>query len=157
MFQAPKLNLTPKEVRYKNNIQRLIEFCSYCQPYDESDVVWIYGDRVELEELFLQCNIAEKYWNKIVQHLHCPNCGHDCIDLTLSIGTKTKFDEEIEKHLAKVHRVYGTVIKEFEQYIEKYPLLAYKHKFAKNSIIFPLFHKFTHFTCRNNVEFFFKS
>lgn len=123
--------LTAKEKRYRDKVQSLIEYCSYCQPYDDGEVVWIMGDRIELCELLYECNVPEKVWDKLVKRLHCSHCGNSSFDLCSEIGMKDKFEKEVEENVNKANKLYGNEVRELEQLLESYPLLAYKHKFAK--------------------------
>ncbi|WP_439484312.1 RES family NAD+ phosphorylase [Cyclobacterium plantarum] len=126
-----KPDLTKKEERYREKVQNLIEYCLYCQPYDEGEAVWIHGDRRELDDVFYECNVPEQYWDNIMEHLHCPNCGLDGFELGLDVGTKTKFEKEVDEHLDKVDSLYGTQVQEFEKLIEQFPMLGHTHKFGK--------------------------
>ena len=128
-----KLNLvsTKKEEHYRKKIQDLIEYCLYCQPYDEGDAVWIFGDRIDLVDLFYKCNVPENYWDNIMKQLYCPNCGLQGFSIGIDVGTKTKIEEEIDKHMVEVYGLYGTEVREFEALIEEYPFLALQHKFGK--------------------------
>jgi hypothetical protein len=131
MDEFEKPELTVKEERYRNNIQSLIEYCLYCQPYDEGEPVWIHGDRIELYELMEDCNIPDNNQEKIAQNLFCPYCGNESFDLTLDVGVKTKFDKDVDKHLGEARRIYGKEIKGLERLLEQYPLLAYQNRLAK--------------------------
>lgn len=131
MDEYSKPKLTAKEEKYKQKIQSLIEYCLYCQPYDDGDAVWIYGERTELDELFHSCNVPEEYWNKIMQHLYCPSCGNSSFDLCLDIGVKTEFDKEVDKHMDEVYGLYGSEVRELEKLLESFQLLAYQNKLAK--------------------------
>ncbi len=126
-----KPELTKKQEHYKNNLQSLIHYCLYCQPYDDGDPVWIYGDRTELTELLYDSEIPEKDWANILPHLYCPFCGHENFVPSLDVGLKTKFEIEVDEHLDSVSKKFDKQIKKFEEELEKTPLLAYKNSFAK--------------------------
>lgn len=126
-----KSELTTKEERYRKKVQSLIEYCLYCQPYDEGDAVWIFGDRMSLDDLFYNCNVPEKYWDNIMEHLVCPNCGNSSFSLGLDIGVKTEFEKDVDKHMNEAYDLYGSEVRELEKLLESYPLLAYQNKLAK--------------------------
>ena len=67
----------------------------------------------------------------VISHLHCPSCGNPSFDEYSDIGVKTRFDIEVDKHLNKVHRLYSAQVKAFEDFLEKFPLLAYSNRFGK--------------------------
>lgn len=123
--------LTSKEEKYRSKVQSKIENCIYCQPYDGGEVFWILGDRIELMELLEICKVPEINWEIIVEHLHCPYCGNISFDLASEIGIKTEFDIEVDKHLAGAKKMYGSLVIELEELLEKFPLLAYSNKLAK--------------------------
>lgn len=126
-----RTELTSKEERYRKKVQSMIEYCFYCQPYDEGEAVWIFGDRTELDYLFDTCNVPEEYWNNIKEHLFCPFCGHSDFSYDEEVGVKTKFEEDVEKHMNEAYHLHGKEVREFENLIESFPLLAYQNKFAK--------------------------
>ncbi len=126
-----KQELTKRETQLRDKVQKLIQYCDYCQPYDEGEVVWILGDKIELYDLLDDCKIPEKSWDKIITHLYCPHCSHSGFGLGLNVGLKTKFDIEVDKHMDEVYAVYGGEVKDFEDHLEKFPLLAYQHSFGR--------------------------
>lgn len=128
-FELPELSKI--EEKHRLRIQSKIEFCVNCQPFDEGEAVWIHGERIELEELLCSLKIPEKYWNNVVQHLSCPNCGNEYFDESDEVGIETKFDREINEHMDKVSKIYGSQVKDFEELLEKFPFLAYSNKFGK--------------------------
>lgn len=128
-FEKPELTKTEK--RYRDKVQSNIEYCLYCQPYDDGEAVWIFGDRTDLYDLFDSCNVPEKYWNKIMSHLYCPHCGNSDFSLGLEVGTKTKFEKDVDEHMDEVYDLYGSQVQELEKLLESFPLLAYQNKFAR--------------------------
>src|ERR1700751_4426961 len=100
--------LTESQDKYRNKIQSKIAYCEYCQPYDDGEIFWLLGNRTELEDLFYGLNVPENYWDKIILHLHCPSCGNTTFNRASDIGTKTKFEAEIDKHMNEVYGLYGS-------------------------------------------------
>lgn len=128
-FSPPELNKI--EEKYRKKVQSLIEYCPYCQPYDEGEVVWIFGEKIELMDLFYQCKVPERYHDKIVEYIVCPSCGFADFDFSVDVGVKTKFEKEVDSHMDKVTSLYGSDVKKFEELLESFPLLAYTNKFGK--------------------------
>lgn len=126
---APELSTI--EERYRKKIQSIIKYCMYCQPYDEGEPVWIYGDRTDMYELFYEYNVPEKYWQNILSHLGCPYCGSESFELGTGIGTETSYEKSINKHIASAQKLYGKEVKKLEQDLENYPLLVLNNKLAK--------------------------
>lgn len=128
-FNLPEL--TKKEERLKNKVQSKIEYCLYCQPYDEGEAVWIYGDRIDLYDLMDDCKVPEESKERIAKHLYCPYCTHSNFTLGLEVGVKTKFEKEVDAHMDEVYGLYGGEVRELESLLEQYPLLAYQNSLAK--------------------------
>jgi hypothetical protein len=123
--------LTKKEEKYVTRVQKQIHYCSYDQSYDSGEVVWIFGDKIELTDLLYNCNIPEENWDKVIAHLSCPSCGHSNFELVEIVGLQTKYDREIEEHTKKAQKKYGKQIKDFELHLEKNPMLGYQHTFGR--------------------------
>lgn len=123
--------LTKKQERYRKKVQSMFEYCLYCQPYDEGDAVWVFGERTSLDDLFYDCNIPEEHWDIIMDHLVCPDCGNSSFSLGLDVGVPTKFEKDVDKHMDEAYQLYGRDVREFEIFLESYPLLAYQNKLAK--------------------------
>lgn len=132
MDEFDKTELTSLEEKYRKKVQAKISNCLYCQPYDGGEAVWIWGDRIGLDELFMDMGVPEKHWENIAEHLGCPYCGNDTFDLTLDVGTKTKYDIEIENHIETAKKKYGIKISALEKLLEASPLLALSSPFAKD-------------------------
>jgi len=123
--------ITKKEQRYVKRIQKHIQYCSYDQSYDGGEVVWIFGDKIELTDLLFDCNVPEESWDNVITHLHCPGCGHSNFELGEIIGLQTQYEREIEDQYKKAKKLYGKQIKEFEKHLEYSPMLGFQHKFGR--------------------------
>jgi hypothetical protein len=128
-FDLPQL--TVKEEKYRQKVQSHIKYCSYCQPYDDGDIVWIYGERTELNELLNECNIPEKHWDKILPHLYCPFSGNEGFDLSIDVGVETRYEKQVHRHVRVAEKLHGKLVTEFEKELVKYPLLAMNNRLAK--------------------------
>lgn len=126
-----KVELSKKAEVYRRKVQAEIQYCVNCQPFDEGEAVWIYGERTDVEGVLDELNVPEKFRNQIVENLCCPNCGNEYFDTSSEVGVKTKFDTEVERHMDKVYRLYGSEVTRFEELLENFPFLAYSDKFAR--------------------------
>lgn len=84
--------------KYQKLIQPHIAYCVTCQPYDEGDVVWVLGDRADLEELFDEYEVPEDLRDELAANLHCQNCGRDLCRYD-NIGLRAKAELEAENML----------------------------------------------------------
>ena len=128
-YEPDQLNV--KEQRLYKKIQADIEYCVYCQPYDDGETVWIHGEQTELQDLMYKYNVPEKSWDRIISNIVCPYCGNSSFDIASDVGVKTQFDIEVDRHMDDVNKLYGSQVQELEKWLEKYPLLALENKFAK--------------------------
>lgn len=126
---TPELN--KKEERYLQQVQNKIYYCSYDQPYDSGEVVWLFGERIELIDLLYDCNIPEENWDSLIAHLECPGCGHSHFELGEIVGLQTKYEKDIEAFTKKAEKKYGKRIKDFQRYLEKSPMLGFQHSFGR--------------------------
>ena len=79
--------------KYQKLIQPHIGYCVTCQPYDEGDVVWVFGDRADLEELFDEYEVPEDLRDELAASLHCQNCGRDlCRYDDIGLRTETELE-----------------------------------------------------------------
>lgn len=127
-FYTPEL--TKKEENYRKRIQAEIIACYNCQPYDSGEPVWIHGEQTEIEDLFYKFNVDEKYWERIVCHLSCRECGTQ-ITLGSNVAIKTEFDVNLEKFIHEAKRSYIKRLESFLQFLQETPLLGYKHWLGK--------------------------
>lgn len=130
-YEDYKSELSSVEERFRKKVQKEIWYCSYDQPYDSGEAVWIFGEKIELTELFYELEVPEEYWENITEHLVCPGCGHSCFELAENVGVQTQYDKEIEKHTKKAQKKFGKKIKEFEEHLEHNPMLGFQHSFGK--------------------------
>ena len=130
MYEDFKEELTSKEERLKNKIQKEIAYCYNCQPYDCGEPVWIYGDRTDIQYLFYRLNIDEEYWNKILDHLFCP-CGNETLTLSCDVGVRTKYEKDLENFVNNSNKAFVKKIENFTKLLENTPFLGYGDSFGK--------------------------
>ncbi|MDP9954785.1 hypothetical protein J2X97_000422 [Epilithonimonas hungarica] len=124
-----KPELTKIEENYRKKIQSEIISCYNCQPYDEGEPVWIFGNKTEIEDLFYKLNVDDKYWNNIIQHLVC-KCGTE-LDFGSDVGVKNKYEKDLEIFVKKSNQKFVKKINEFRSLLIKTPLLGYQNSFGK--------------------------
>ena len=124
-------DLSVKEELYRSKIQSKIYYCLNCQPFDGGEAFWIQGDRISVNELFEKSRIPEKYWENILPHLYCPNCGTSYFDIWSDVGMRTKYEKELSDHESKAKKIYGKHVVRLEEHLQNYPMLAYQNKFAQ--------------------------
>lgn len=132
MDEFEKPNLSPKEKGVLKKVQSEIAYCIYCQPYDSGEAVWIFGDKVDLDDLIFKYTDSEKTIKKIKIHLYCPHCGHDNFTWDEEIGVKTEYENKADELMEEVAILHGTDLKDLKELIDKNPLLVYKNPLAQN-------------------------
>ena len=118
-------------------LQKEIEYCITCQSYDGGEVVWIWGERTDLEELFDQFRIPENLRDEIAEKLRCPNCG--CyFERGADYGKKSESEKNREQLLDRQYanwiKAYTPKLKDFDLFIKKYPYLGASHKLGAKII-----------------------
>jgi hypothetical protein len=117
--------------KYFEKIQNEICYCIYCQPYDGGDCIWVFGEEIELDDLFDKYNVPKKYRDSIAQHLSCPNCGREVFERFEKVGLEDPADREIKYLTNRAERKFGRKIDEFQRYLELYPALALNNSLGK--------------------------
>jgi hypothetical protein len=113
-----------KEVRKR--LLKEIAGCWNCQPWEESEPVWL-GPHRNLIDLLEEQDVPEKLFPEILEGLHCPRCGTDFDDPWVEVETKSQYDRNVEYLLEKIQSpelVYK--LSTFSEFLEKYPYLGLK-------------------------------
>lgn len=131
MNEFSKLELTKREEKYLKCVQSKIEYCIYDQPWEDSEPVWMLGERTDIEDLLDNCDVPKKSRKNILNNLYCPSCGNEVFELASDVGVKTRFELEVEKHMDEAYGLYGDGVRLLEDELEKFPLLALSNKIAK--------------------------
>ena len=120
-----------KEIeKYLELIQPHIAYCDTCQPYDGGDVVWIFGNRINLEDLFDEYEIPDNLREELAENLYCQNCRRELCRYD-DIGLKTQTELEADKRWDDWHQNYDWKIEEFGDFLEKYPYLGLNHEIGE--------------------------
>lgn len=131
MAEFSPLELSAKAKRNWKKIQPLIVGCVDCQTSPEGEMIWINGVERELTDLFFEYNVPEDQWESIADNLSCRNCGSSFCEVWSDVGVKSKFDIALDKYIDQTLKKYGPTIKEFENLLENFPLLAYSNPFGR--------------------------
>lgn len=117
-------NLNNTAESYRQRVQAQVKYCPTCQPYDEGDYIWIFGEETTLKEIFRDLNVPERYWEDIAAHIHCDNCGASGFGPWDTVGTEDRCDILRQKHLKAAERKYGKQVDKLQEYLEQYPFLT---------------------------------
>jgi hypothetical protein len=130
-MEEMKPELTPKEEKLLAKVQNKLSYCSYCQSYDGGEVVWIFGARMDIEDLLDDCNVPEKSRDNIMAHLRCPFCGFADFDNSHEVGVKTHYELKQEQHVFIAKKKHGVAIEKLEERLRAHPLLVLEDPMAK--------------------------
>jgi len=125
----PILNKTAE--KYRAKIQSVIKYCDLCQSFDGSEVLWLWGQKLELEELLFKYKIPEKYIDDIVPHLFCGGCHNPSLDRCSYVSEEDIYDVDIRKNLKEIDKKFKKEIDDFTTLITEYPSLALSHRFGR--------------------------
>ncbi|MDH8679497.1 RES family NAD+ phosphorylase, partial [Fusibacter bizertensis] len=123
--------LSRKEEILKDKIQEEIQYCTYCQPYDGGECIWILGIKVELNDLFDEYDVPEKSRENIAHHLLCPGCGHSDFEEYEIVGLEERFDKDTRLRLQEIEKTYGTKLDELIEYVKLYPTLILNNSLGR--------------------------
>lgn len=118
----PDLNKTAE--RYYQRVQDKVKYCINCQPKDGGDYVWVLGQETSMDEIFIELNVPERYWEDIAAHISCDYCGASGFGPMDTVGTEERIDILRKKHLKKAERKYGKQVDELQAHLEQYPFLT---------------------------------
>ncbi|MFH0984133.1 MAG: RES family NAD+ phosphorylase [Candidatus Omnitrophota bacterium] len=118
--------------RLRKKIQPWCISCTYCQPFDSEDkeTFWINGSAEDLEEVFDEFNVPAKLRDRLVEELCCGNCRAQ-FSRGDTIGVKTQAEVEEENEWERLRKKYIPAIKDFGEFLEKYPYLGCAHKMGR--------------------------
>lgn len=115
---------------YGSLVQPDIAYCTTCQPYDGSEVVWIFGIRTNLEDLFDECEVPSKLRDALADSLHCLGCGTQ-LSRYDDVGLKTESELEADRKWDEWYEKYEWRVDEFREFLERYPYLGSHHELGK--------------------------
>ena len=109
--------------------ERLLEEiagCYNCQPWEDSEPVWL-GPHCDLSDILQEQEVPEELFDEVLEALHCPRCGTDFDDPGVEVETKTQYDKNIEYFLEKIQSPeLIEKLSTFSEFLEKYPYLGLK-------------------------------
>ncbi len=129
-FSPPDL---PKRLK-KATEQILSEIvsCPTCESHD-GEVLWLRGDAWSVSDLLDHFGVEEKDWEIVIPHLQC-SCGQGDFDEGDEIGVKPEYEKEIEAHVDQAFKTYGKGLRNFNELLINYPMLAATTTFGKKII-----------------------
>ena len=129
-----KSGVIKKGTRYFKKVQKEIQFCDTCQPYDGGSSFWLMGKPIEMDDLFYKLNIPNEYWEDIIGNLVCPDCGNEEFGLASTVGIKHDYEIAFEKLLTDSIRKHKNDIVSFRKTLVSTPFLGLQHSIA-NTIL----------------------
>jgi len=116
--------------KYIQKIQPEIAYCTTCQAYDGGEIIWVLGQKTDLEDLFNEYEVPEALRDMVADGLCCNNCGVN-LSREADVGLKTQEQREIDKKWEFWHKNYDPRIDEFQEFLSKYPYLGLSHKIGQ--------------------------
>jgi hypothetical protein len=121
----------PQKIKgYISQINSEIVSCSNCQPYDSEDkaIIWVQGIQYDIADYLAECEIPEKYWDIIIRHLECPECGKIFESRYDEVGIMSQYEADYRRKYGEiVTRTKGS-IQSFYDFLSKYPYLGLSHE-----------------------------
>jgi hypothetical protein len=120
----------PQEIKeYISQINTEIVGCVNCQPYDneEKDIVWIQGDQHYIDEYLSENEIPEEYWDIIISHMECPECGKVFENRYDEVGIMSQYEAEYQRKYGEIVTKTREPIQSFYNFLAKYPYLGLSH------------------------------
>ncbi|GMO41836.1 MAG: hypothetical protein Ta2B_21920 [Termitinemataceae bacterium] len=115
---------------YILEINNEIVSCFECQPRDNEEdegIIWILGDRYEVEEYLSEKNIPEEYWDDIIPFMACPCCGQN-FERYSEVGIMDKYETAYRARIDEIVKDAKPKIQDFYDFLSKYPYLGLKHE-----------------------------
>lgn len=111
---------------YIERIHPEIRHCVYCQPYDDGEPVWVFGNRTNLEDLFDEHHVPERMRDDVADGLVCPGCSAQ-LSRWADVGVKHDFEEAHDRRIGEARRRYESSLLKFQSYLRDYPYLGAGH------------------------------
>jgi hypothetical protein len=123
-----------------------IESCQYCPENKESDIGFMLGDAMEIQELFSQAGVDEDDMESYLPLISCPNCGIGGTDFSLTdeVGMPTSEELLHRERWNEWTRELRPRVDEFAAQLARFPFLGGIHDVGReilNSI--PTFPRIT--------------
>ncbi len=131
MNTLSKPELLGKARIHYQKVKDLIRYCTYDQPYDRNEVIWLYGQKRELIDLFNDYKIPKTYHADIAAHMVCKSCGNNDFEIHSYIGAEEEKDNQIHIKLGEADRKFKKKIIDLQEYIKLYPSLVLDNPLAR--------------------------
>ena len=115
---------------YIERIQPDIRHCRYCQPFEDSDVVWIFGKRIGLGTRICSTTTArpaDLRDGRVGQGLHREGCSAQ-LQRWADVGVAYEFEEAHERRIEKARKKYEGALINFGLHLREYPYLGAQHR-----------------------------
>lgn len=131
MNTLSKPELLGKARIHYQKVKDLIRYCTYDQPYDRNEVIWLYGQKRELIDLFNDYKIPKTYHADIAARMVCKSCGNNDFEIHSYIGAEEEKDNQIHIKLGEADRKFKKKIIDLQEYIKLYPSLVLDNPLAR--------------------------
>ena len=106
-----------------------IQSCEYCRENQDSDMGFMLGDPMEIQELLSQAGVDEEKMEQYLPLLSCPNCGIPGADFSLDdeVGMPTNEELHHRQRWNEWTRELRPRVDEFAAQLRMYPYLGGIH------------------------------
>lgn len=66
--------LNEEQEKFREKAQKIIRYCEDCQSHDSGEIIWVLGEKMELDDILDELGVLEEDYNIIAEHLYCPYC-----------------------------------------------------------------------------------
>jgi RES domain-containing protein len=112
---------------YLEAVQEDLEYCTYCQPYDDGEIVWILGEKSTVDELLEEAGVPEEYWEAVLCRLRCPNCGYQGFEEGEVVGKIHPVDARTQALIDEGRERFGAALADFAAFLSRTQLLGMGH------------------------------
>ncbi len=113
--------------RFQAQVLRELRYCFNCQPWEDGDPVWIFGARIEMDELLRSLGVPYNLHAEVVKGVDCPNCGSSVDPGAIwAYATSTRSNTRNGCGRRRAPS-YGARLFDFSRHIQDYPYLGSAH------------------------------
>jgi hypothetical protein len=82
---------------YARLVQRDVCYCTNCQPFDGGEVVWVSGEKTDLEDVLDDYDVPEELRDEVASQLKCRNCSTE-LERGATVGLDDSPSREFYRH-----------------------------------------------------------
>ena len=112
-------------------VQNEVSYCSYCQPVEGGEYIWVFGIQKNLNDLFDEIEVPEDLRDQIASRLVCPHCNNNSFEKFSDYGEKSDYEKEMDRHWQQWHEQYFDEVKDFANHLEQFPYLGLLHPIGR--------------------------